>query len=144
MLFRLLAASVAGGIAMFALGFVVYGLVLDPMVMKPNMVEYPGLMKEMPVFVPLILGNIVNAFYLAFIFEKWGSIRTFVGGMKAGAIIMCLVSLSFQLMFIAFMNLMKGYLPSIVDVAGTTVIGAVSGGIIGLVLGMMHKNEDSA
>ena len=53
MLVRVLAASIAGGIAFFILGFVIYGLILDPMVMKPNMIEYPGLMKDPPVWVPL-------------------------------------------------------------------------------------------
>ena len=34
---RVLAATVAGGAAMFLFGFLIYGLFLDPSVMKPNM-----------------------------------------------------------------------------------------------------------
>ena len=105
MLTRVLAATVAGGIAFFVLGFVIYGLILDPMVMKPNMKEYAGLVNDPPVWVPLVLGNLVNAFFLAFIFDKWASIRTFVGGLKGGAIVMFLVALTMQLIFSAFINL---------------------------------------
>ena len=141
MLTRVLGATVAGGIAFFILGFLVYGLVLDPMVMKPNMKEYAGLMNETPVWIPLVLSNFVSAFLLAYIFDQWAGIRTFIGGMKGGAIVLFLTSLSFQLMFAAFMNLYKNYTPVIADVAGSIVMGALGGGVIGAVLGMMNKNS---
>lgn len=139
MLTRVLAATVAGGIAFFVLGFVIYGLILDPMVMKPNMVIYAGLMKETPTWIPLILANFVSAFLLAYIFDKWASISTFIGGLKGGAIVWFLISLAYQLMFVAFMNLSKNYIPPIADVAGSIVMGAIGGGVIGQVLGMMNK-----
>lgn len=139
MLTRVLAATVAGGIAFFVLGFVIYGLILDPMVMKPNMVIYAGLMKETPTWIPLILANFVSAFLLAYIFDKWASISTFIGGLKGGAIVWFLISLAYQLMFVAFMNLSKNYIPPIADVAGAIIMGAIGGGVIGQVLGMMKK-----
>ena len=139
MLTRVLAATVAGGIAFFVLGFVLYGLILDPMVMRPNMVTYAGLMKETPTWIPLILSNFVSAFLLAYIFDKWATISTFIGGLKGGAIVWFLISLAYQLMFVAFMNLSKNYIPPIADVAGSIVMGAIGGGVIGQVLGMMKK-----
>ena len=139
MLTRVLAATVAGGITFFVLGFLIYGLVLDPMLMRPNMNTYAGLMNETPVWVPLVLSNLVSALLLAYIFEQWAGIRTFVGGMKGGAVVLFLISLSFQLMFLAFMNLHKNYTPAIADVLGSVVMGAIGGGVIGAVLGMMNK-----
>ncbi|MBK8305487.1 MAG: hypothetical protein IPK98_19740 [Chloracidobacterium sp.] len=139
MVTRLLAATFAGGITFFVLGFVIYGLILENAVMKPNMNTYAGLMNEVPVWVPLVFANLVSALLLAYIFEQWASIRTFVGGMKGGAIVMFLISLSFQLMFLAFMNLHKNYIPPIADVLGSIVMGAIGGGVIGAVLGMMNK-----
>lgn len=139
MLTRLVAASIAGGIAFFIVGFVIYGLILENMVMRPNMNTFVGLQKEMPDWVPLILANIVSALLLAYIFEVWAGVRTFAGGAKAGAIIMFLISLSFQLMFLAFWNLMKNMIPGIADVIASTILGAVCGGVIGMVLGMMDK-----
>lgn len=143
MLTRVLAATVAGGIAFFVLGFVIYGLILDPMVMKPNMITYPGLMYETPVWVPLILANFVSALLLAYIFDKWAGIRTFVGGLQGVAVVYFLIALSFQLMFMAFWNLSKNYIPAVADVVGSTVMGAIVGGVIGQVLGMMNKGSAS-
>lgn len=144
MLIRVLAATVAGGIAFFLLGFVIYGLILDPMVMKPNMNTFPGLIYETPIWAPLILANLVSAFLLAYIFDKWASISTFVGGVQGGAIVWFLISLSYQLMFMAFWNLSKNYTPAIADVLGALVMGAIGGGVIGQVLGMMKKNGSSS
>jgi hypothetical protein len=139
MVTRLIAATIAGGIAFFALGFVIYGLLLDPLVMKPNMNEFPGLTNEVPKFIPLILANLVSALLLAYIFEVWAGIRTFVGGLKGGAIVFFLFALSTQLMFISFWNLTKNFTPNIADVIGATVMGAIGGGVIAAVLGMMTK-----
>jgi hypothetical protein len=139
MLTRMLAATVAGGVTIFVLGFVIYGLILENAVMRPNMNTFPGLTNEMPIWAPLILANLASAFLLTYIFDRWATISTFVGGMKGGAVVWFLTSLSFQLMFVAFMNLHKNYIPVIADVIASTVMGAIAGGVIGLVLGMMKK-----
>lgn len=139
MVTRLLAATVAGGITFFVLGFLIYGLLLEEAVMRPNMNTYPGLMNEMPVWAPLVLANLVSGLLLAYIFDQWAGIRTFAGGFKGGAIVWFLIALSFQLMFLAFMNLHKNYIPVVADIIGSTVMGAIGGGVIGQVLGMMNK-----
>ena len=140
MLARIAAATVAGGVAFFILGFLIYGVILDPLVMKPNMNEFPGLTKEMPLWVPLVLANMASALLLAYIFDVWAGIRTFAGGAKAGAIVSFLISLSYQLLFIAFWNLTKNYIPNAADVVASAVMGAIGGGVIGLVLGLMNKS----
>ncbi len=140
MITRLLVAAVAGGVAMFVFGFLIYGLVLDPLLMRPNMFTYTGLMNDPPGFVPLALGNFVSGFLLAYIFEKWAGIRTFITGMQAGAIIWFLFALSMQLMFMAFMNLHKNFIPPLSDVVGSTVLGGIAGGVVGYVLGLMNKS----
>lgn len=139
MVTRMAAATVAGGIAFFILGFVIYGLLLDPMVMRPNMNVFPGLTKETPDFIPLFIANLVSALFLAYIFECLAGIKTFAAGLKGGAIIFFLMALSFQLMFIAFWNLSKNYIPPVMDIIGSTVMGAICGGIIAAVLGAMNK-----
>lgn len=145
MLVRVLAATVAGGIAFFVLGFLIYGLLLDPY-MKANMIQYPGLMKEpMPDWAPLVASNLVNALLFAFVFDYWAGIRSFVGGLKGGAILMFLTAVTLDLQFMAFMNMWKGGpLPVIVDIIGATVLGALAGGVIGAVLGLMNKNAGPA
>ena len=143
MLARVLAATVAGGVTYFLLGFLIWGLFLEE-AMKPNMNVYPGLMNEVPVWAPLIIANLVTAFLFAYILDNWAQVRTFAAGAKAGAIIAFLQALSFQLMFMAFMNLHKNYMPPVVDVLVSTVMGAITGGVIGLVLGMMNKGNAAA
>lgn len=144
MLTRILAATVAGGIVFFILGFVIYGLILDNAVMKPNMnPDALKLMNEMPVWLPLVLANLVSALLLAYIFDRWASIKTFVGGMRGGAIVFFLIALNFQLMFLAFMKMSNNYIPVVADVLGSTVMGAIGGGVIGQVLGMMNKSSAS-
>ena len=140
MLARLLAATVAGGVAFFVLGFIIYGLILDPTVMKPNMnPDAAKLMKDPPVWVFLVLANFVSAFLLAYIFDKWATISTFVGGLYGGAVVFFLMALSFQLMFAAFMNVSTSYIPAVADVIGSTVLGGLAGGVIGFVLGKMNR-----
>ena len=142
MLTRVLAATVAGGIAFFIAGAVIYGLILDPMVMKPNMnPEAIKLVNEPPVWIPLVLSNFVSAFLLAYIFDKWAGIKTFMGGLQGGAVVWFLMSLAFQLMFLAFMKLSNNYIPAIADIGGSIVMGAIGGGVIGQVLGMMNKGS---
>jgi hypothetical protein len=142
MLARVLAATVAGGVTFFVLGFVIYGLILDPLVMRPNTnPEAMKLMKDPPMWAALILGNFVAAFFLAYIFDKWASIRTFGGGLTGGAVVWFLIALYFQLMFAAFMSITTSYLPLVVDVIGSTVLGAIAGGVVGMVLGIMNKQS---
>ncbi len=139
MLSRILAAAVAGGVTFFILGFIIYGVILDPLVMKPNVITYDGLMKDPPSWIPLILGNLVSGFLLAYIIDRLRDVRSFTSGAITGGVVWFLMSLAFQLMFLAFMNLTKSYVPVIADVVGSTVMGAIGGGVIAAVMGMMDK-----
>ena len=140
MIARVLAATVAGGITYFILGFLIFGLFLEG-IMKPHMIDYPGLMKPEPNFAFLVPANLITAFLFAYILDNWAQIRTFAGGLKAGAIIAFLQVLAFQLMFLAFMNIHRDYLPVVLDIVGSTVMGAIMGGVIGAVLGAMNKES---
>lgn len=140
MLVRVVAAALAGAIVFFGLGYVIFGILLDP-VLKNYMVQYPGLMKEpMPDLIFLFAWNFVMAFLFAFVFDYWAGIRSFMAGLKGGAILMFLIALMTDLSFLAFMNIMKGYTGVIIDVAAETVLGAIAGGVIALVLGLMNKS----
>ncbi len=138
---RVLMATIAGAITIFILGYLIYGFLLASY-MKENMFQYVGLNKEpTPDFVPLILSNAVKAFLLAFVFEYWARIRTFVAGLRGGAIIMFLVALSTDLSFLGYMNLFRGFSPVTVDVLAETVRVALAGGAIAAVLGWKRATE---
>lgn len=145
MIVRLIVATIAGGIVCFGAGFVICGLLLGPMLMEPNLHVYTGeygkLMKEPPSVIPLILANLTFPFLVAFIFERWASIRTFATGAMAGAIIFFLTTLYVGFSFFAFFRLYKNFTPLLADLAGSIVLGALVGGVIGLVLGLMNKDK---
>jgi uncharacterized membrane protein YagU involved in acid resistance len=141
---RVLVATVAGGAAMFLFGFLIYGLLLDASVMKPNMNVYAGLMKDPPDWISLILANLVYSFLLALVFDKWASIRTASGGAVGGAILVFLITLTMQLFNMAFMNLAKNFTPAIADILGGTVLGALTGAAIGWALGFMSRETAPA
>lgn len=139
MITRVLLATLVGGIVMFGLGFLIFGVLLDAY-MKANMsAEAAKLMKDPPNFILIFVSNLVFAWLLAFIFERWASIKTFVTGLIAGAIIFGSIALAIDLQFAATMNLMTGFAPIIVDVLAVAVLGGISGGVIGLVLGKLNK-----
>lgn len=89
----------------------------------------------------LILKNIVQAFLLVYIFEYLAGIKTFLRGMKVGAIVMFLITLSLNLSLLSILNLHKGLTANILDVVGETVRAAIGGGVIGAVLGYMVKGD---
>jgi hypothetical protein len=137
---KVLAATIAGSITIFLLGYLIFGILLLPYT-KADEIQYAGLHKVPPDFLLLILKNIVQAFLLVYIFEYLAGIRTFLGGMKVGAIIMFLITLSLNLSLLSIMNLHKGFTSNILDVVGETVRMALCGGVIGAVLGFMDKGE---
>jgi hypothetical protein len=133
---RTWAAALAGLVTVFLLGWLVWGILLMDY-MKAHTIEYKGLMNDVPNMVPLIIGDLAWTWLVAFIFDQWAGIRTFVGGMKGGAIIMFALVLGIDFQFKAMMNLYEGYSAMIVDIIAATVVGAVTGGVIGFVLGKM-------
>ena len=141
MLVRVLAATVAGGIVFFAVGYVLFGIVLDP-IMKPYMRHFPGLMKEpMPSMIFLPLWNLTMAFLFAIVFEKWANIRTFVDGLKGGFLLMLLIALIIDLQYVAFTNIFNGPVALIIHVAAATALGTLAAGAVGAVLGLMNKEK---
>ena len=137
---RVLLATIAGAITIFLLGYLIFGILLAPYTTAGE-IQYTGLRKVPPDMLLLILKNIVQALLLVYMFEYLAGIRTFLGGVKAGAIIMFLITLSLNLSLLSIMNLHTGFTANILDVVGETVRAAVGGGVIGAVLGFRHKGE---
>src|SRR5215213_2077007 len=131
---RVLVAALVGGIVMTLLGWLIFGILLMNF-LKAYMIQYNGLEKNPPDWIPLIIFNLAFAWLFAFVFDYWATIRTFVGGVKGGALIMLPLVIGIDFQYMAFMNLYNGYVPIIVDIIAATVLGAIAGGVIGFVLG---------
>src|SRR5262245_18656193 len=135
-------AAIVGGVVMFLLGFVFFGILLTSF-FKEHTVVYSGLVKE-PVEIPLIfLFNLVWAWLIAVVME-WSGIRNLASGAKAGAAIMFLLYLGGNIQQYAFMNLYTSIMPLVVSVLVVTVLGAVAGAVMGLVMGFFNKKPAEA
>ena len=135
---RVLAATVAGGITMTLLGWLIFGILLMNF-MKGYMVQYPNLEKMPPDWIALLLFNLAFAWLFAFVFDYWATISTFPGGVKGGALIMLPLAIGVEFQYMAFMNIYTSYLPVVINIVLVTILGAIAGGVIGLVLGAMNK-----
>ena len=136
---RVLLSAVAGAITLFILGYLIWGVLLTSY-FKSNTIEYAGLSKQpIPNLLLLFLSNLALAFLLAFVFAQWASIRTFVGGLAAGAIVGFLIHLSWKLSLMGYMNLYKETTPVVVDILVETARASLAGGLIGSVLGLMDE-----
>ena len=133
---KLLFGTLAGGIAFFFLGYLFYGVLFSGF-FEANQGSATGVQREEMQFVwwSLILGNLAFAALLSYVFLKWANIRSFGGGAQAGGVIGLLVGLTWDLTLYATSNMMT-LTGALADAAIFTVMGAITGGIVGLVLGM--------
>jgi len=147
MFVRILAAGIAGAAAMFLLGWLIYGILLHGYFDSTMTQAAKDLMLDPPNFGPLVIAQIVFGVLFAFIFGCWASINTFAGGIKGGAILMFGLSLGWDMQMMAFFKDMHSgspFVPMVVDIIAATVMGAISGGVIGAVLGLMSKDVSSS
>lgn len=132
---KILLAGLIGGVASFLLGWLVWGIALQG-VMKDTMGTATNVMKpesEM-IWWALILGNIAGGLLLAMIYGRWGQISTFATGAKAGAVIGLLMSISYDMMWLATSNVMT-FNGALIDILASTVVTAIVGGVVGWFLG---------
>lgn len=134
---KFIIASVAGGIASFLLGWLIYGILLMDF-MKANSMKYANLMKEPPNMITLAVSNIFWAALFAYIFQKWANVNSFMGGFKAGLPISFIIALGYYSSMHAFYHLFtRTWL--ITDTIVSTLFYAVVAGVVGAVLGIGKK-----
>jgi hypothetical protein len=130
---KFLLGTLAGGVALFILGYLVWGMALMGF-MESNAGSATGVMKTDMVWWSLILGNLFWGALLSYIFLKWAGISTFAGGASAGAVLGLLISGGIDFIMYGTSNLMN-LTAVIVDIIANIVVMAIVGGVVGLVLG---------
>ena len=135
---KFLVGGIIGGIAYFILGWLVYGMLLMDF-MTNNAGTATGVMKaesEM-VWWALIVGNLLSGLALSYVLNKAGASGA-AAGASVGAVFGLLVCAAFDFTMFGTSNIytMKAIL---VDIAASTVMTAVVGGIVGWYLGMGKK-----
>ena len=123
-------ATVAGGVTLFVLGGVLYGLLMADFFESQSSVA----MRETPIWWALILGELLLAAFVTLIFGRWATISTALGGLKAGAIIGVILTAAINFTMYAVSDIMNPT-GAAVDVVVATIRLAVAGAVIGLVLG---------
>lgn len=132
---KTLISGLLAGISYFLLGWLIYGVLLKDAMnnMGGSAVGVMRTESDMVMWA-LILGNLGFGMAMAYILGSWSGVTTFLGGAKAAAIIGFLFALGYDLIFYATTNVMA--LNGIfLDVAISTLMAAVAGGIIGWWLG---------
>ncbi len=131
-----LIGGIVGGVAFFLLGYLIYGMLL--MEFMTNNPGTAGNLEKVELdFLYLGVGNLASGFLLAYIFIK-GNINTMAAGLVAGAIIGCLYAVSIDCVMYATSTIMSKK-AMLADVVASTVMSAVVGGIVAMVLGMGKK-----
>ena len=125
---KTIVAAVLSAVVTFLLGWLIYGILLMNY-FDSHMMHYPGLMKAQPDFLYIGLANLAWGLLTAYILQIAG-ITTVSKGLITGAIVSCLSTAGYDLIMFAQFNL-SSRTADIVDVAASTVLGAVSGAVIG-------------
>jgi hypothetical protein len=144
---KTLLATLAGGIASFFLGWLVFGILMDPMY-KEHMMTYEGLMKDtdppaVSSMIAIFVANLAWSLAIALICS-WSNMVGFMKGAVIGATIGFLMGLQFDMFNLAFMNMYKDTMIIVVDLIVGTIFSAIIGGIIGWVMGMGKKTAAPA
>lgn len=128
-------ATIVGFIVLFLLGWLLYGFLLMDFYTN-NTGSASGVMRadDDMIWWALILGNFFQAYLLVYIFGNWANITTFSDGLKAGAIIGLIMGLAFNLTMYGTSNIMN-MTSTLVDPFVSTVMMAITGGVIGVMLG---------
>ena len=129
---KLLIGTLAGFAAYFLSGFVLYTMVFAS-ALESAMPNMKAAQTE-PNMVAIVVANLAAGFLLAWIFERWASIRTLTSGAMAGGIIGFLIALSYDCMFLGTTNLMTWngvLLDSVVYAIGSAIAGAAVGWALG-------------
>jgi hypothetical protein len=137
---KLILAALAGTIVQFLLGWLIYGLLLADF-MNSHTTHYDGLMKDMnsgSFMILILLSGLVMSLLIAFIFQRWAKFEKFFMGLGGGMVLGFCIALSFDLYFLASMNLFSAG-GAIVDIIANTVVTGIVGAVIAWVLGFKSK-----
>jgi hypothetical protein len=137
---RFFTASLAGGVTLFIVGFLLWGLALSGFT-EAHVGTATGVMKEEMDFLYLVLGQYLWAVLLTVVIGKWAGVSGFGPALKVGAVLGFLMSLSVGLTQFSMTNLFD-LTTVLTDPFVSAIWSGLGGGVIGLVLG--SGKEDAA
>lgn len=135
-----LLAALAGAVATFLSGWVIYGMALKGFFDANTTPGGQAIMRgEMPILWGIFVGCLAWSLLLALIYQRWAGISTFKSGAMGGAWVMFLVALGADFFAYASMDAWT-MAATLVDPIINAVQGAIAGGVVGWVLGYGNKS----
>jgi hypothetical protein len=141
---KILLGGIGGGVTFFLLGWLFYGFLLAGF-MADNAGSATGVSREMDQMQmwALMLGNLSYGFLLAIIFGKWANIQTAGSGFKAGLLLGFLIAAGIDFIMYGVSNMMN-LTATLVDIIAFSVMTAISGVVVALILGAGQKAKVGA
>ncbi len=134
---KILLGGIAGGLAFFLLGWVVYGMLLMDYTTANNNQCSMRPMQEM-IWWAMIISNLAFGFLLSVVFS-WSNTTSVMAGVKVAVIIGLLISISMDLSSYAMTSMFSNFTAVFVDIIAFTVMSAITGAVVALVMGMGKK-----
>ncbi len=122
-----LVTTITAGLVMYFGGFIIYGLLLMDVLATEHM-------KDPPVMWAIPLSSLLSGAVVATVLS-WRSVNEVVEGVKTGAIMGALLSLSYGVMFYASLDLGTTAAQIGIDCVASTVLWGATGGAVGWVRG---------
>ena len=134
---KVLIGGLIGGVAFFLLGWLIYGILLADY-RKENCDQASSRSMEEYVWWALIGSNLVWGYFLALILS-WTNTSDMSSGLQKGVVVGLLTALAIDLSLYSMTTMFLSVTSMIVDVAATTIMVAIGGGLIGWYMGMANK-----
>ena len=133
---KLFIGGITGGVLFFLLGWVIYGTLLMDF-MNSHTGVAGNISKPEPDFLYLIIGNLAMGFLIAYIFIK-ANITSLGTGFVTGGVIGLLMAVGYDCMMYATTTVISKT-GMTADVISFAVMSAITGALVGAVLGMGKK-----
>ena len=133
---KLFIGGITGGVLFFLLGWVIYGMLLMDF-MNSHTGVAGNISRPEPDFLYLIIGNLAMGFLMAYIFIK-ANISSLGSGLVTGGVIGLLMAVGYDCTVYATTTI-ASKTGMAADVIAFTVMSAITGAVVGAVLGMGKK-----
>jgi len=132
---KIIIGGLAGTVALFLLGWLVYGVVLKSYFDANSLT---GVYREVPDFLPLVLGHLAMGFLLAIILGQWVNVTSMAQGIRVAFIAGFLFTFGVDFIMLGASNI-SNLQATFVDVIAGSVMYAIAGAIVTMAMGSSAK-----
>ncbi len=130
---KILLGGIAGGVSFFLLGWLIYGILLIDYT-TANYNQCAARPMQDMIWWAIILSNLSSGFLLSLVFS-WSNTSGLMTGAKVAGIIGFLYALAVDLSVYSMSTAFSNLSALLVDIIAYTVMSAIAGVVIGLVMG---------